>query len=501
MAQSNKLARNIVANYLGQGWAGLMAVAFVPIYIDRLGIEAYGLIGFFSAMQALLAVFDLGVTPTLTREMAKYTTGVHTTQSIRNLLRSFEWVCYILSAVILIGVWMSAAYLAHEWVKADRLPEDVVVHSVAIMAAVFAARFLEGIYRGTLIGLERQVRYNVINSVSATARYAGAILVLQHPSATIETFFVWQAILSVLTVAALVVAVNRSLPRPEMPSHFSAEQVRSVWRFSAGMFAVSALSMVMISMDKLMLSALLPLDQFGIYVLASVAASVLYLLVVPITQAAYPGMVSSAAKADSVGLMKAYHRTSQSVAAIVGPAALCLGFFPLEIIYVWSGSAPLAQRSAHVLTLLAFAAFANCLGHLAYNLQLAYGKTKILIVANAGAVVLAIVLIPWAASRYGLIGAGWAWLAVSCAHTIAIVSLGHARLIPNAGWQWLLRDIVLPLAGAVAIVALAYGFRPAISVGRVEWGLYLLAVASLSVTAAALLAPYIRAALKSFAKI
>ncbi|MBS1199036.1 MAG: polysaccharide biosynthesis protein, partial [Proteobacteria bacterium] len=41
------LRRNLIANYLGQGWAAIMGMAFVPLYIKYLGVESYGLIGLF----------------------------------------------------------------------------------------------------------------------------------------------------------------------------------------------------------------------------------------------------------------------------------------------------------------------------------------------------------------------------------------------------------------------------------------------------------------------
>ncbi|MDE2320337.1 MAG: hypothetical protein KGL31_00215 [candidate division NC10 bacterium] len=43
--------RNIVANTLGKGWSMLMGLVFVPLYIKFLGMEAYGLIGFFATLQ------------------------------------------------------------------------------------------------------------------------------------------------------------------------------------------------------------------------------------------------------------------------------------------------------------------------------------------------------------------------------------------------------------------------------------------------------------------
>ena len=38
------LKKNILANCLGQGWSAVMGLAFIPLYIRYLGMEAYGLI-------------------------------------------------------------------------------------------------------------------------------------------------------------------------------------------------------------------------------------------------------------------------------------------------------------------------------------------------------------------------------------------------------------------------------------------------------------------------
>ena len=71
------LKRNLVANYAGQAWSAVMGLAFIPVYIHYLGVEAYGLIGLFAVLQAWLALLDMGLTPTLAREMGRYT-GVPT---------------------------------------------------------------------------------------------------------------------------------------------------------------------------------------------------------------------------------------------------------------------------------------------------------------------------------------------------------------------------------------------------------------------------------------
>ena len=59
-----------------------MGFVFVPVYISYLGIEAYGLIGLFATLQAWLSLLDLGLSPTLNREMARLRGGAHTAEPI-----------------------------------------------------------------------------------------------------------------------------------------------------------------------------------------------------------------------------------------------------------------------------------------------------------------------------------------------------------------------------------------------------------------------------------
>ena len=41
----NKICSNIVANYISKVWSFISIYLFIPIYINLLGIENYGIIG------------------------------------------------------------------------------------------------------------------------------------------------------------------------------------------------------------------------------------------------------------------------------------------------------------------------------------------------------------------------------------------------------------------------------------------------------------------------
>ena len=82
--------KNIIANIANKAWGFLSILLFTPLYIKFLGVEAYGLIGFYSTLLAMLAFADMGFTATLTRETARFNKGkIDEKKYILNLLRSY----------------------------------------------------------------------------------------------------------------------------------------------------------------------------------------------------------------------------------------------------------------------------------------------------------------------------------------------------------------------------------------------------------------------------
>ena len=188
------LKRNVLANYFGQAYAAVMALAFVPLYIKYLGIEAYGLIGIFVVLQAWLTLLDMGMKPALAREMARFTGGGIGAQSVCDLLRSVEVIALVIAALTGVGIYLAADWLATSWVRPEQLSEDAVVKAFTLMGLVVAARFVENIYTNSIAGLQRQVLQNAITIVMATLRGLGSVAILIWVSPTIEAFFIWQGL-------------------------------------------------------------------------------------------------------------------------------------------------------------------------------------------------------------------------------------------------------------------------------------------------------------------
>lgn len=442
------LKRNTVANFAGQGWAALMSLAFVPLYIQYLGIEAYGVIGLFVMLQAWLVLLDLGMTPTINREMARFTAGQHTSQEIRDLLRSLEIVAGTIAVIVALAIAGSAPLIANGWVKIDTLDPQTVTQAVAVMGLVMATRLLESLYRSSLIGLQRQVLYNVVFAVTATLRGGGVVIVLVFWSSTLEAFFLWQAMASLVSLAVLSVVTYATLPKGERRAHFSVPALRGIGRFAGGMVLITLLSLLLMQADKLLLSTLLPLDEFGRYALATAVAGGLTAISVPIAQAWFPRMSQLHAAGDFGELGNAFHKGAQLISIATGSAAIFLMAFAEQLLWIWTGDAQLASSVAPLLSLLALGNLLHAMNWIPYYTQLAFGWTRLAIYINIAAVLVIVPAILVITPRYGAIGAACIWVALNVFYVLLGAQIMFRKILKGELQRWYTRDLAFPLAGA-----------------------------------------------------
>lgn len=105
------LGRNLIAGLANSAWSALIGLAVVPFYLEYLGIEAYGLIGFYATTQALLQLLDMGMAPTINREVARCSAGGEM-QEAGKLLHALAVVYWGMAAVIALLMLVFAPLIA-----------------------------------------------------------------------------------------------------------------------------------------------------------------------------------------------------------------------------------------------------------------------------------------------------------------------------------------------------------------------------------------------------
>lgn len=440
--------KNIIANYVSQIYMSLAGIIVLPLYLKYMGAEAYGLVGFFAMLQAWFGILDIGITPSVARETARLRGGASTALVYRTLLRALQMIFFIVALIGAAGIIICSGYIAHHWLKVQSLSLREVQISIQFMAIGVALRWISSLYRAILYGSEEFIWLSIYNIIFTTLRYIGVLLVLAYLGTSITLFFSYQIIIAALEVFILIQKSNTNLPLlldnqvvTYSPYNLIAS-FKPILNFSLSIAATSIIWILITQTDKLILSNLIPLTEYGYFSLAVLAASGVMMFSGPIGNALLPRLAKLRAEGDDDNLILLYHKTTQLVAIIIVPASLILSFFSEQILWIWTGNRIAATQAAPVLRLYALGNGALALSAFPYYLQYAYGNMKLHLIGNIFFVIILIPSIILSTFYYGMIGAGWVWLLANLGFFSIWTAIVHNHFVKNLHFSWLFKNIM-----------------------------------------------------------
>ena len=444
------LSRNLLAGLANSIWSALVGLAVVPFYLKYLGIEAYGLIGFFVTTQAVLSLLDMGMAPTINREVARCS-ALEDLQAAGKLLHTLAVVYWGMAVMIAILIVAIAPWIAEYWLQSKQLSAQTISHAIMLMGLVVACRWPVGLYQGALIGAQRLTVTSGINMAMTTIGSLGAVTVLAFISPTIEAFFIWQACVGIIYAIAMRLAAWRVVGRLKN-LRFDVRELKNIWRFSVGMSGVAVSGIILMQLDKVLLSKILSLEDFGRYALAGVVASGLYVLLTPAFNVIYPRLSALVVTGESEKLIDLYRTGTRLLLAALFPIAMVAVVFAEEILFLWTGNHSLALSTAPVVSLFLIGTALNGAMHFPYALQLAYGMTRLPLTINSVLVVVMIPITIILALKYGAVGGAAAWAVLNCIYLFIGTLLTHRSLLKGVGIKWILFDVGMPLGVSMLIV-------------------------------------------------
>jgi O-antigen/teichoic acid export membrane protein len=457
-----KLSHNVIANFSGQAWGLLMNLAFVPIYIRVLGIEAYGLIGFFLSLQAFFLILDMGLAATVNRELARSSLAADDADTNRDLVRTLELVYWPTGLLIALGVFLLSGSIASHWLKPVSLSMNQASQAIMLMGFAAALQWPFGLYAGGLRGLERQVALNTLNAFFATLRSVGAVGIILFYSPTLDAFLWWQVVVGAAQTLAAGSLLWRLLPEGSRAPSFVPDRLIEQRKFALGIAGIVAVSFLLTQSDRIVLSALLPLNEFGYYTLAATVAAAMSAVIGPFFNALYPRFSRLIAAGEEERLIALYHQSNQLAAVVVASSAAVLAFFANDVLRLWTHNDTVATHSGPLLSILVVGTALNGLMNLPYALQLAYGWTRLAFYQNLVAVMIVVPSTWWLGHRFGGIGAATVWVMLNLGYATIGIPLMHRRILRREMAKWYWRDILMPTVAAVTTAGILRMLLPPI---------------------------------------
>lgn len=432
----------------------LVGLASTPLVVRHLGATGFGRYATVSSLIFIVTALTEGGLAAL--GLREYATGDTAARRrlIQNLL-GLRVVLVLVASVLATGFALLAGYT-----RAQVIGTVLLSGSLMLLA-----------YAHTLgIDLSARLRLGWVSALEFLRQFATAVgmIILVLAGASLLPFFAVAPVASAIVLALTVVAVDRKVPLK--PAFTRADQL-TLLRKTAVYAAATALGVLYFQLAMILTSLVTGAKETGYF---GVSFRIMELVNgVPwlLSTTAFP-LIARAAQTDAQRLRYALSRMTD--VALVAGAALTLGISlgaPFAIAVVAGDG---FGRSVEALTILAFAPPATfMIATLAYAL-LAIDAQRLMLIANAVAVVVMLVATPLLAHSYGATGAAAGAVGTEWVLVIAyVLALGRARPDLRVGLAHVPRILLAAGVGAIPGV-----FLPLPSVARA-----LLAVAIFGVLA------------------
>ena len=443
---------NVLPNFVGLGAGLIFPLIFNIAYYRLLGTEGYGLIGFYGLLVIVASLVDLRLSQTTLSEVARRAPDTDSAGELHSLVLTFALVSCGLGLLVACLTFVLSHWLAISWLGRSQLSSDEIATAIAIMGGVLALLFPANIFNAALRGLQRQTWHNAFAILSGASRGCVTIAALYIFGATPLVFFSAQLLLSAIEVILLGALVSALLPRSTARLRFDYRLFQTTWRFTLTFWLSGLVGQLILLSDKVVMSAVLPLDLFGLYSLAFAVASTVHRLSTPFSNSYFPHFVELVEKRSHDLLSESYYLSTQLASAVVICAGLLMFIYANPIMLILTGNAASAEAIGPVFAILVAANTLGSLTVLPQMLQLACGAPWIALRINFLQAIPYIALLVPLAPRFGMYASASLWLAAAVVNFPLLVVMTHRLTLRRQAWKWFQRVILAPALAAAAVL-------------------------------------------------
>jgi len=441
------LKKNIIANYIGQFYLIVIGIIMLPFYLEYLGAEAYGLVGFFALMQSWMVLLDMGISPTLSREVARVrgNSNLEEKQKFIKLLHSLEFLFLIVAGAIVLGAFIFSDLIANSWLNAQSLDSDTLIYCISMMGLMIGIRFVVTLYNSGISGAEAQVWQNKANIIIQTLKFVGVLVVLKFISTDIQHFFEYQLVIAIVEIIVFSRKFYMIMEIEKFKLYFSYEIIKPHIPFALGIAYTGGIWVLMTQFDKLLLSGILTLKEYGYFAIIAMVANAIIQISNPISKAILPRMTSLLSQGKEQEMISVYKKATQFMAIFVFSVVGVVGIFSYELLFSWTGNMKASKWGADILFWYVLGNGILAVSAFQYYLQFAHGKLKMHVQYNTIFALISIPTIYFVAYQYEAIGVAIAWFTFRLLSFFIWVPIVHHKFAPGIHKSWMLHD-VLPIA-------------------------------------------------------
>ena len=401
------LSRNVVFNLLGQGLVLLLSFVAVRFIFRQLGADIFGIIYFSITLSAILTtVLELGISATTVREVSSHYDSEP--NYIAALIQTASFLYWGLGLLTLVAVVVTAPVLVEKWINLKTIDVNTAASVIRILSVGTAVALPRALYTSLFRGRQRMALNNIIDVAVAIAQQLGIVILLK---VSVGVFAVvgWISASTLFGLVTYITLTGQLFGWRVLVPRFYRGVVRRNLRFTTLVMSNSLLSLVHTQTDKVVVSKLLPVAEFGFYGFASATVGRASFVPAAIGQAAFPSFSNLFAAGDRLALLRQYRKFQDLVCFGTLPvfAGICFGALPL---YTYLFNSGVAVRLLLPTVFLAVGFSMNAAINIPNVFAVAVGKPHIVVKSNVLALFVVLPVTVLLVASFGLSGAAFSWI-------------------------------------------------------------------------------------------
>lgn len=400
-----KLARNALVNFVGQVSPLLVGLVALPILVEGLGTERFGLLSLAWVLLGYLAIFDVGLGRATTKFVAEALARGEFDRlpALLGTAIGTQAILGILGAVLLIILTPFLVTRVFDIPPAILIEAEV---SFRVLAIALPFVLISSSFQGILEAVQRFDLVNLVRIPTITSVYLLPLIGIWLGWG-LPGILVLLASSKVGMLMAYRLILSHAVPNLRISVRIRRAELRNLLTFGGWVTVSSVVGPVLVYSDRFIIAAVLTAAAVTHYTVPYEVISRLYIVPVSLVMVLIPAY-SALAVNPEYDLGVVCTRGIKFVFLLVGPSAALLAALSAQFLKVWMGSR-LAAESVLVLQILSFGVLAHSMAHVPWSLLQGIGKPSITAKFHLAHLPIYLILVWILVYRLGIVGAAIAW--------------------------------------------------------------------------------------------
>jgi O-antigen/teichoic acid export membrane protein len=405
LLKNNKLLYNFGLNLIGNIIPLIIGVITIPLLLEGLGNEKFGLLNLIWISIGYLSVFDFGISRALTQLIAKNIDDEEL--NINSLIWTSFFIMIILSIIATVLILLTTSKLV-DFISISENLKDEVKNTIYIIALSMPIVITSTGLKGLLEAVQRFDLANLIRVPYGIYTFIAPLIVMQFYTTRMDVIVAVLILGRFINWVFYVFACKFSYKSYITVPNLDFSLIKTLISFGGWVTVGSTVGPIMLYLDRLIVAALVPISIVAFYTTPYEMVTKLFIISGAITAVMFP--VFSKTFTKNVEDTYQYYRKGLDLLALcMIPIVVIILFFVEEGLTLWLGT-DFAINSSTLTKVIIVGVLFLALESIPFALLQASGRPDLPAKINLYELPIYLLSLWLMVKHFGLVGGAITWL-------------------------------------------------------------------------------------------